>query len=191
MTQPKFGLLVFPSIALLCLFSASVSAQSILMDFRTIDGDSEVNGYENQIDIESFSWEFARPVDSRPGQVPVPGRFEATEITLAKILDSASAGLSGLLLSGMLEERVTISFLEPSNIPDQLRPYMQVRLCDVYVTSLSTDAGGGELVSETLTLNPRAFTIEYITYADVGLVANREQVSWDFLTGTNSGCSAS
>ena len=189
MTKSKLGLLVCSSFALTCLFSASVSAQAIVMDISNIRGDSELNGYQDQIDIDSFGWELARPVDYRPGQVPSPGRLEATEITLEKPLDSASAGLSGLLLSGVAEQRVTISFLEASNIADQLRPYMQVRLCDVFVTSLNTDADSGEEVRETLRLNPRAFTIEYITYADVGVVSDRQEVSWDFQTGTNSGCS--
>jgi len=168
------------------LWSTVASADNIYLRYiyKDIKGDVTDPGYEDTIGIDSFSWGLSRPVSFVVGGGGGAGAAESAEVVLTKLLDSSSTKLAVEALIGK-GEAVKIEFAQTGG--PGLQTYMELELCNAYVTSLSTTSGG-ERPSEDLGLVFEAFKLTYTSFDLQGIPGSPVDTGWwSFSTNSPGG----
>jgi len=115
--------------------------ESIYLSIPGMEGDSLASAYKNQIDVQSFSWEMAQPLD------PATGQLEGSVNTPVFTIQALSGSHSPLLWKAMIAN-------------SQLATYQAVTLT-------VTDAGVDGTVVMTYKLN-NCFCGSYSPSCDIG-----------------------
>ena len=116
-----------------------------------IKGESSTPGFENKIELLSFSHGDATDRTS--------GRRDHKDMTVSKYLDTVSP----LLHRGSLEAKVfpQVDIIVGRNDPGRVSVLLRYTLKDVLISSVSVSGGAGDMPVETLTLNYNSITWDY------------------------------
>jgi len=124
----------------------------IYMEIPDIPGESNDVGYEDQIELFTWSFNIKRPITlSAGGRVPSKTTF--SEVRVTKQLDKASPLLMDRLVSGT---RIPTMHLRATRFGSGGAPYeyLVIELEDVWITGLSlSDTASGDNGEEIMTLN--------------------------------------
>ena len=115
---------------------------TIFLEIPGIQGPSEVEGYENQIPITSFTLNYnqqASPVKTTAGGLTA-GRCFHSDMTLSKHSDTTSNDLKQKSWDAEYLPEVTMTCVLKDS--DNLLPFWTVKLSDVVISSYSTNTGG-------------------------------------------------
>lgn len=160
MPKTALFLLVLAILAFASPLSASAAGGSyILLTLDKISGDSQVDGAKGAIDITSFQFGASNAAPS-PGNGSGSGGGKPiySEFVLTKLQDSASIPLLQSLTTGKAIKSGTIAFYNGQG----KKPYLTIKLENVYVTSDAYSAGSdGSRISESLSLQAGKVTFTY------------------------------
>ena len=133
-------------ILLSCIFFASNSslahsASNIILKISGIDGESLIEGHEDEIDILTWSWEISKSsqniVDSGRGD----SQAAVKPLVVTKYIDKASPDLALKVLTGEFISEATLVVRRAGESP---LDYLKITMSNVEIANFSTGGSGGE-----------------------------------------------
>jgi type VI secretion system secreted protein Hcp len=134
-------------------------ADQIVVQIPGIEGESQLQGFEKWIEVDSMSLGFTNPSDpSRGSGGSTGGKVQASEIAMTKKTDKASANIFRGVASGKVYDKIVINLLKQTG--NKTDAYLTINLTSVMISSYNKSAHGGGIPHESFNL---AYTaIEYI-----------------------------
>ena len=125
-----------------------------------IKGKSLADGFEDAIDILSWSWGCQNLGTAALGSGSGGGKVDVNDLTLSKYLDKATTALILACCKGTHYDKAVLTCRKAGDTP---LDYWVMTMNQVLVTHYSVGAGGDERLSENITLNFAKFEIVYKT----------------------------
>ncbi len=124
-----------------------------------LKGESQVKGFENQIQILAWSWGMSQSGTTHHGTGGGAGKVNVQDLSFTHYLDSSSPALMLACCKGSHYPEATLTMRKAGGDP---LPYLVIKLKDIIVTSVSGGGSGGEdQQTENVTLNFAAFEVSY------------------------------
>ncbi|WP_074256180.1 Hcp family type VI secretion system effector [Vannielia litorea] len=149
-----------------------------------VDGQSKAEGYENWINIESFSLGATQPGRYTTGKEgATKGICTPHDVMVTKETDSSTHMLWNRCFGG--EHFKTVKIEVVASVKNKLEPYFRVTLTDAIVSSISGGgAGGGENnMMETLSWNYADILVEYAPKDNTGAMQAFKPAGYNVQTG--------
>jgi type VI secretion system secreted protein Hcp len=159
--------------------SAPVRGDSVLLKLGDIKGESTSAHHEGEIEVLSWSWGATNPATVKTGSGLSAGRVAITELTLMKVIDSATPKLFELVTRGTHVPRAVLTVRKESA---ESFEYVRITLDDVMVSSLQLSAAT-ERPSESVSLSFGKVTVEYRPQSATGAGSTWIPASWDLTKG--------
>lgn len=117
-----------------------------------IPGESTDDQHKDWIEILSFSWGEAQPASATASSAGGAShqRADFADFSIVKTLDKASPKIALACAGGAVAKQVTLELCRSGG--DKLK-YMEYKLANAIISSVSVGGGGGGEVTEALTFN--------------------------------------
>ena len=153
---------------------------SMFIEIEGVDGDSTVEGFDGQIEVNSFSFSTSQPTSPiRSNTSHTSGRPSLGLFNLTKSCDSASPVLLQKLWA--VEPIATATFSACRDEGAKLIAFLTVEMENVVVANYSVSGGGGMLY-ENLALNYSKIVVNYIPQNNAGGTDGNIPASYDLAT---------
>jgi type VI secretion system secreted protein Hcp len=160
-----------------------------IQDTVTIDGESTLEGFDNCIEVLSFSHGLSQqvlPTTSHTGRTT--GRPAIQDMTVSKTLDATTPLLNYNCAKaanlGAVKLHLVRQDADAGGDQENAFPYMVYEMTNTIISSVSVGGGAGGLPVETLSLNFSKLTWTYQKQKETtGPEGNIEQF-WDQTTNT-------
>jgi type VI secretion system secreted protein Hcp len=124
-----------------------------------LKGDSQVKGFEDQIQLLAWSWGMSQTGTTHIGSGGGAGKVNVQDLNFTHFVDSATPNLMMACCKGTHYTEATLTMRKAGGDP---LPFLTIKLTDIIVTSVSDGGSGGEeQLSENVTLNFAAFEVSY------------------------------
>lgn len=124
-----------------------------------LKGESQVKGFEDQIQVLAWSWGMSQSGTTHHGTGGGAGKVNVQDLSFTHYVDSSSPPIILACCKGTHYEEATLVMRKAGGDP---LPYMTIKLKDIIVTSVSGGGSGGEdQQTENVTLNFAAFEVSY------------------------------
>lgn len=155
---------------------------AIILDFGSdIKGDSLLVGYENKIEIMSYSHNVAMQVTNDVSNSErTSGKPHVGEFTLTKFIDTSTPTLNEYCCAGKPIAEATITIgrnAAEGNV--QIMPFIVYTLNNVVLSNVSVSGGAGGKPVETLSLNFTKIKWELTAQKDDGTKEGTAASTWD------------
>jgi type VI protein secretion system component Hcp len=154
--------------------TTQIYLQITLDDGREIEGEAKAGGYENRIDIDSFSFkasakkQLLKDVQGKD----VKANLDFHSVSISKVFDRASLQLASLMNKAEKDERrfkeakiaVDQQFIDPEWTGKERNEILIFYLYEGYVESIklrTSESGAGASLKEDIELTFRGFEIDY------------------------------
>ncbi len=118
---------------------ALAAAVDFYLKIEGIPGESTARGFENQVEVESWSWGMSQAVAARGREgTMLADRANPQPFTFVKRIDKASPLLYKAMASGQHFPSVTLTLCRAGG---DKQPYMRYVLHDCFITSIKPVAG--------------------------------------------------
>jgi len=125
----------------------------------TLKGESVVKGFEDQIQILSWGWGMTQSGTTHSASGGGAGKVDVSDMQITKYVDASSPTLALACCKGTHFDTATLTMRKAGGTALE---YVTLTLTDLIVTAYSVgDSGGGDLLSETVTLNFSKFKYSY------------------------------
>lgn len=158
----------------------------IILDLEGIDGESNIDGFDDKIICESFSFGASQPMDYSRNTARTVGTVNVSDITLSRNFDKSSTELLAALFAAKSWATATIHFLKAAAVEDDgQQEFLKVTLTNCVISNhnFAGSAGG---MSESLTLSFTKVEFEYKVQQEDGTLSGQVTASWDVLKGMPS-----
>jgi type VI secretion system secreted protein Hcp len=151
----------------------------MFVKIKSIPGSSNVKGFENTIEVLSFSWAGSLPVGSQSSaSAETVGQTHLSDLTISKFADKSSPLLFANMTGGKrMAEDIE---LDVNKILDgKSQTFLSIKLTNAIVSSFSTGGGGGgEPPVESISFN---YVKVYFGFAneDAGKLEAQVIKGWD------------
>jgi type VI secretion system secreted protein Hcp len=142
----------------------------------TVEGEATAKDHDNWVDIDSFSWGVHQIGTFGRGGGGGAGKAEATDVVISKLVDKAGPPAFKGVCTGAHFDKAT---LEVRKAGGEQIVYYSLELEHVFISSLN-DAGSGDQVSQSMSLNYKKITYTYYPQADQGSQEGAVIASYDF-----------
>jgi type VI secretion system secreted protein Hcp len=151
---------------------------ALLIDIPDVPGQSLIKGFEDKIELLSFSHGVAMQVVGNPSNTDrTSGRPNHQDMTITKYVDLATCPLLGACNAATNLKTVTLTV--GRNDAGTVLPYLVYTMENTIISSVSHSGGSGDRIVETLTLNYTKIKWDYTEQkTDVGKKGNNGAV-WD------------
>jgi len=124
-----------------------------------IKGESQDAKHKDEIHIESFSWGMAQTGSFGTGGGGGAGKVSIHDISVTKNVDKSSPELMLACCNG---KHISSGLITVRKAGEKPLEYMKIKLTDILISGVQ-DAGhgGGDTLTENLTLNFAQFQVEY------------------------------
>jgi type VI secretion system secreted protein Hcp len=154
-------------------------AVEIFLKLDGIEGESQKQGAENQIEIFSFSNGAANPSSVSFGTGHGTGKVDITSLSLQKQLDKASPKLFQACCKGTHIANGTLIVRESTG-SDNPQTYWQYEMKEIFVDGISWGGStGGGKPSESISLSFKSIEINYWPQNSDGSLGTKIPASWD------------
>ncbi len=155
-----------------------------LGDKSKFKGESNIDGFDDLIVCESFSFGASQPLDLGRGTNRTSGTMSISEIQLSRQFDSSSVPLLHAMFSGELFATVTINFLKAAGNDEKAHElFLAVTLTNAIFSSVSySGAAGGSVMSESLSIGFTKIEYDYKVQKEDGTLDGSKKASFDLLT---------
>lgn len=143
-------------------------ASDAFLEIDGIKGESTDKEYKDQIEVLSYAWgvsQAASGTASSSGGASV-ARADFQDLSVVKELDSASTLINKACWSGKHIDKVTLRLCRAAG--EKRVKYMEYKLENVIVSSVSVGGGGGGIPTESITFNYGKITTTYTKQARPG-----------------------
>lgn len=125
----------------------------------TLKGESQVKGFEDQIQVLAWSWGMSQSGTTHHGTGGGAGKVNVQDLSFTHYVDSSSPSLMLACCKGTHYDDATLTMRKAGGDP---LPYMTIKLKEIIITSVSGGGSGGEdQQTENITLNFAAFEVSY------------------------------
>lgn len=139
-----------------------------------IDGESQSQGFENQIKIESFSWGGSQHSAVAGTGGSGAGKVNLADLSIMKTLDKASLPLFKSMCKG---DHIATATLSAVKSGANGKPYLTVDLTEIFVTSLQESASS-EIPMESVSFSYNQIKIQYSTQDEKGNLTVANSVTY-------------
>ena len=146
-----------------------------------IPGESTDEKHKNWIEVLSYSHGVSQMAggDRSTGGAATGGRCDHQDFSIVKTLDKASPTLDLFCCKGTHIKNVTVELCRAT---DNKEKYMEYKMEDVIISSVSIGGGGGGLPTESVTFNYGKMTWNYIqTDHKSGEVKGNVEKNWSLI----------
>ena len=152
-------------------------AVDMFLKLDGIKGESKDDKHKDEIHIESFSWGMNQTGAHGTGGGGGAGKVSVHDISVTKHVDKASTALVFACASGKHLADGLITVRKAGEHPVE---YLKIKLTDVLVSSVQNAGhGGGDQITENVTLNFAKFKVEYMEQDSKGKGTPAGEVGWD------------
>jgi len=145
-----------------------------------INGESQIEGHVDEIQILSWSWGVMQSGTSSMGGGMSAGRVSMQNFTFVHEVDAASTDLMVHCCNGAHIDKMTFSVRKMGTDP---LDYVVIELEQCLITTVSTGgAPGDEVVQETVTVDAAQFKVMYKEQNDQGAVEDEYEMGWNVKT---------
>ena len=124
-----------------------------------LKGESQVKGFEAQIQLLAWSWGLSQSGTTHVGSGGGAGKVNVQDLSFTHHVDSASPSLILACCKGTHYPEATLTMRKAGGDP---LPYLTIKLTDLIVSSVSGGSSGGEdQQTESVSLNFAAFEYSY------------------------------
>jgi len=124
-----------------------------------LKGESQVKGFEDQIQVLAWSWGMSQTGTTHMGTGSGGARVNVNDLSFTHYVDAATPTLIAACCTGKHYEEATLVMRKAGGEP---LPYLTIKLKDLIITSVSTGSSSGEeRQSENVTLNFASFEVSY------------------------------
>jgi type VI secretion system secreted protein Hcp len=124
-----------------------------------LKGESPVKGFEDQIQLLSWSWGMSHGGTTHHGTGGGAGKVSVGDLSFTHYVDAASPGLILACCNGKHFDEATLTMRKAGEKP---LDYLIIKLKDIIVTSVQqSGSSGGDLVTESFSLNFAKFEVAY------------------------------
>jgi len=118
-----------------------------------IDGESTDADHKKWMEVESFSWGVHQSASTRVSTAGggTSARADFSDLSVVKMMDSASPLIALACASGKHIKEIVLELCRAGG--DKRVKYMEYKLEEVIISSVSVGGGGGSLPVETITFN--------------------------------------
>lgn len=152
-------------------------ALECMLEITDVKGESQVAGYEDQIDVVDWDWSMTQSGISHLGSGSGAGRVTVQDLMVVKYVDSATHALMRACCNGKHFPKAKLTVRKAGGEP---MPYLEVTMEQVMVTNVST---GSELVNERqaerIALNFAKVTVDYTPQNEKGSTAAKKTMKYD------------
>ena len=139
-------------------FDEPAEAGDLFLKLENIDGESVIEGHENEIDVLAWSWGATNSGDVVQG----PGKVAFSDLKIIKGYDVASPTLLLAVAAGTPIQQAVLSVNRVDGGTGQLYEYLKVTMDNVLITKVATGSKEQDNgVAETLTLDFAKVKFEY------------------------------
>ncbi|EGT0661457.1 MULTISPECIES: Hcp family type VI secretion system effector [Citrobacter] len=125
---------------------------AIFLKLDDIKGESQVDGFKDQIEIMSFSHNVAMQVNNDVSNTErTSGRAHVGEMSLTKFVDLSTPKLNEYCCSGKMIKEAVLTLCR--NDDGKMLPFIVYTLDNVIISHLSVSGGSGGKPVETMSLN--------------------------------------
>lgn len=144
-----------------------------------VDGEATRKGFENKIEIQSFSFGAHNPTSIGSGGGAGSGKAQLSSFNVTKLTDSASPALFQACCSGKHFPNAKITLHKSGG--EEALPYLTYEFDKVFVESINWGgmSGGDDRPTEELSLAFGKVEILYQPQAEQGSAAGAVSASWD------------
>ena len=156
---------------------------AILLDIPDIKGESTLKGFEDKIEVLSFSHGVAMQVTGNPSNSErTSGRPNHQDVTVSTYVDLSSCPLVAACTAGTILKTIIITV--GRNDAGTILPYLVYTMDNTIVSSTSLSSGGGDRPVETITFNYTKIKWDFTQQKpDTGKKGNNGAI-WDLATNT-------
>jgi len=158
-------------------------------DTSTFKGESLIEGFEDLIVCESFSFGATQPLDLGRGTNRTAGTMSISEIQISRQHDVSSTPLLHAMFSGKVFGTVKINFLKAASASDRANDlFLVVELTDAIFSSVSySGASGGTVMAESISIGFTAIEFDYKVQSPTeGTLDGSIKASFNLLTQKSS-----
>jgi type VI secretion system Hcp family effector len=136
-------------------------AGDCFLNIEGIPGESTDDKHKDWIEVMSYSSGVSQMAggDRSTGGAATQGRCDHQDISIVKTLDKASPTLNLFCCQGKHIPKVVIELCRATGNKEK---YMEYKMEDVIISSVSVGGGGGGLPTESMTFNYGKLTWNYI-----------------------------
>ncbi|HWX40973.1 MAG TPA: type VI secretion system tube protein Hcp [Blastocatellia bacterium] len=147
-------------------------------------GESKLDGFTDKIDIYSFSWGLSNAAAGHTGGGSAAGLANVNDLTLTKYTDLSTNVLIQYAYNGKHIDNGTLHVFKAGG--DQKVEYLKYEMDEVYVTnfSQSDSSGGGDIATESVTLNFSKVKLTYTLQSATGAGDTTPNVTLDLKAKT-------
>jgi len=106
-----------------------------------LKGESQVKGFEDQIQVLAWSWGMSQSGTTHTGTGGGAGKVNVQDLSFTHYLDSSSPNLMKACATGQHFDDATLTMRKAGGTP---LDYLVIKLTEIIVTSVSTGGSGGE-----------------------------------------------
>ncbi len=134
-------------------------ARDMFLKIEGIDGESVDASHTGEIDINSFSWGMSQSGTTHVAKGGGGGKVNVSDMSFSKFLDKATPNLMLGCCLGTHYDSATLTCRKAGGTQIE---YLIIVMTDVIISSISAGGSdGGDLVSESLSLNFAEFDVSY------------------------------
>ncbi len=156
-------------------------AIELLLKLAGVEGESKRDGFEKQIQLDSFAWGFHNP-SSPTGAGAGAGKVEASGITCTKKVDKASPKLASGIWTGKHFPNAVLTALKAGG--DKAVDYMKLEFDSLFIVDLheTGTSGDHDIPSEQINFAFGKVTMTYSEQKEDGTKGAATVSSYDFKT---------
>ena len=160
-------------------------ADNIILDIKSIPGESKMKGYEKKIVLMSFSAGMSQPMTNDPANTSrTLGRPTVAEINCTKVCDSASTPLMKACLGGTDLGDVELHIFRVTSGSDLSHELMMTyTLTNAMISQHSISGSGNDTPYESFSINFTKISIDYFVQDETGKKQGTLPASYDMATG--------
>jgi type VI secretion system secreted protein Hcp len=145
-----------------------MAAPNIHLEIADIEGDSEVSGYEKQIDCTSWSWGASQSANMHVATGGAAAGSHVQDIAVTKAMDAASPNLMQFCCQGSHIAEAKLHCTKSAGVGGRIEWYT-ITMTEVIISSVSQQGGGGvDMGSESVTLNFAKVQTQYFKQGATG-----------------------
>jgi len=155
----------------------------IILDLDGITGESNVDGFDDKVICESFSFGASQPIDYSRNTARTTGTVNVSDISLTRNYDKSSVPLLAALFAAKNWATGTIHFLKAAGVDnDGQEEFLKITLTNAIISnhSFAGSAGG---MSESVTISFTKIEFEYKVQSESADLGGSVTAEWDVLAG--------
>ena len=152
-------------------------AVDMFLKLDGIKGESKDAKHAGEIHIESFSWGLSQTGAHGVGGGGGAGKVQVHDISATKYVDKSSHALMLHCASG---KHIPGGLITVRKAGDKPLEYLKIKLADILVSGIQVAGhGGGDLLTENVTMNFAKFWVEYQEQKADGSGQPGGEMGWD------------